>query len=396
MKHLTNLEIQGFVKRNLELDALLEFDDHLAACSECREALERVGVVYSDPQLASIFAIPEPHLTYEELTALVGDKAVAPWVTAHAASCNDCAREAAELRAFASELEANPRVEVQEISTSGSKLRRWRINPVWYALAASILVAVIAGAYWRNSLHPASEANIVASLWDGNAQLALDGNGQLRGANDLTAQQRDMLRSALMSGKVQAVLPPEFTGQKTETMLGAPLTGASFKVLSPVSLVSIDDRPTFRWEALNGATGYRVVIYGEGYQKVAESPILNETAWQTPVALPRGAVYTWSVTANLPHGTVHSPAPPQPEAIFKVISAEEATELQASAQEHAGDPLLLAALYARAGAIVEAQAQIDKLAGENPNNALVAQLKASLAESQTAQAPSPIKTNAAQ
>jgi hypothetical protein len=48
-------------------------------------------------------------------------------------------------------------------------------------------------------------------------------------------------------------------------------------------------------------------------------------------------------------------------------------------------------LYARAGAVDEARAQIDTLAAENPDSKLVRQLRASLP-----QEPSPIRKNDAQ
>ncbi len=90
-------------------------------------------------------------------------------------------------------------------------------------------------------------------------------------------------------------------------------------------------------------------------------------------------------------GTVVEPAPPQPEAAFKVLEADAAAELQQAVASHPHDALLLAVLYSRAGAVDEARAQIDALAAENPNSKLVAQLRESLL-----QLPSPIRTNDAQ
>jgi thioredoxin-like negative regulator of GroEL len=54
--------------------------------------------------------------------------------------------------------------------------------------------------------------------------------------------------------------------------------------------------------------------------------------------------------------------------------------------------LLLAELYAKAGAVDEARAELDLLAAENPNDATVKELKASLDQA----TPSPIKTKPAQ
>ena len=73
------------------------------------------------------------------------------------------------------------------------------------------------------------------------------------------------------------------------------------------------------------------------------------------------------------------------------MAAAAAAELE-TARRHAVGHLLLAVLYARAGALEEARAQVDLLADQNPGSSLAAKLKASLNQA----VPSPIKTNAAQ
>jgi hypothetical protein len=140
------------------------------------------------------------------------------------------------------------------------------------------------------------------------------------------------------------------------------------------------------------ATGYRVRVYASGYRKVAESPLQKALEWHSTIALPRGQVYSWTVTAEGPQGQVRQPAPPQPEAEFQVMAEGAAADLNAAASSHAANHLLLAVLYARAGALNEARAQVDQLAGQNPNSPLVAELRASLDQG----VPSPISRNAAQ
>jgi hypothetical protein len=205
---------------------------------------------------------------------------------------------------------------------------------------------------------------------------------------------RHALQAAMLTGRIDAVIPSKFTGRRTETMLGAPTPAADFNVLSPVDRVLIDDKVLFRWEPVVGASMYRVTVFDPAYRKVAESPAVPQTDWQMTTPLPRGVTYTWTVTAQKGNGTVRAPVPPQPEAVFKVASQDEAATISELEQTHPSDHLLLAVLYARAGALSEARDQLDLLAKDNPNSALVPRLKNSLA--QASQAASPTKTNPAQ
>ena len=137
------------------------------------------------------------------------------------------------------------------------------------------------------------------SLRDGNLKLSLDKSGQLHGADGLPEKERDALQAALTTGRLEADLPSNLAASKAETMLGDSAAAPLFKVTSPVDRVVSDDRPTFTWESMmRGASGYRVRVYAGGYRKVAESPVLHELSWQSPVALARGENYTWTVTAS--------------------------------------------------------------------------------------------------
>ncbi len=394
MKHATNSELRSFLEQDLPPARLLEFDDHFAACPQCRAALEREdGAGGKVAALQDAFAAAEPHLEYEQLRRMADGEPVSPEVGRHSASCAACASELEELRQFSAQLAATPRFSVVRIGTPAAPkhISFWRLHPVWSGLAAAVLLATVAGFYGRMAQHLPPVEPIVASLRDGAIQLSLDKSGRLHGDEDLAQEERDDLKAALQTGRLVAHLP-NLGSRRPETMLGAPMAAASFNVLSPLDQVVTKDRPSFVWEAMHGATGYRVRVYGAGYRKIVESPLLDGTQWQSAISLPRGESYTWTVTAESRHGEVRQPALPQPEAAFKIMAADAAAALNAAAQSHANDPLLLAVLYARAGAIDDARAQINLLAAQNPDNPRVAQLRASLAQG----APSPIKTNAAQ
>ncbi|MFZ0301303.1 MAG: hypothetical protein WAL75_01405 [Terracidiphilus sp.] len=392
MEHIFNPDLRTFLERHLPPDQVLVLDDHLAVCPECRAALEREA--QAGPAFAGLqadFIASETHLEYEQVLGLAEGKKVSAEVEFHATHCGSCAYQVEELRQFVAD--------TAEVSRSSSALQpvarraqilSWKPRLAWSALAATIILG--AGLYWQSSVHTTKSAATLASLRDGDYELSLDESGQLRGAEGLQPDQRQALRTALDSGRLAVKKISAFTAGQQETMLGAPVAPAPFKVISPLNRVVIDDRPTFTWEAMPAATGYRVRVYASGYRKIAESSLIRGTSWQAASALPRGQSYTWTVTAEGPKGEVRSPAPPQPEAEFKVIDAFTAAILGRASSSRGTDHLLLAVLYARAGVIDEARAQLDLLAVQNPGSKLVEQLKASLNQV----VPSPIRTNAAQ
>lgn len=393
MGHLEKPELRSFLQGKMPPEALLETDDHLAACSRCREALEieaQMGLSLTD--IDALLQPPAEHIEYVQLQQMVDNQSVPSSVANHVADCAMCSRELAELRQFAQQIASMPRSGAKIVAIDAK--RNWHMPAGWFALAAVLVLAVAAGLSWHNLTHLQHGSTALASLRDGKGQLTVDNAGKLLGAEDLPESDRAALRSAMTTGRIESVLPSRFAGQKQETMLGAPSAAPAFKVLSPVDRVLVNDLVDFKWEPVEGAVSYRVTIFDSEYKKIVESPSIQQTDWKSTKALPRGVVYTWAVIAQKRDGTVRAPAPPQPEAAFKVVSQDEAAKISEAVENHPSDHLMLAVLYARAGAIEEARSQLDQLSGDNPNSPLVAQLKASLTHAP--QAASPMKTNPAQ
>ena len=391
MDHLQKSELQSFLQGKMPPAALLECDDHLAACPRCRERLGiEAGLALSKANVKALLQSPLDHIEYEQLQRMVDNEPVPSAAVEHVAECLICSQELVELREFANKIASMPRSASKITSISGG--RRLHIPHSWFALAAVLVLAVAAGLFWVSLTHRTPAA--VASLSDGGGHLSLDRAGKLHGADGLPEADRHALQAAMLTGRIDGVIPSKFTGRRTETMLGAPTPAADFNVLSPVDRVLIDDKVLFRWEPVVGASMYRVTVFDPAYRKVAESPAIPQTDWQMTTPLPRGVTYTWTVTAQKGNGTVRAPVPPQPEAVFRVASQDEAATISELEQTHPSDHLLLAVLYARAGALSEARDQLDLLAKDNPNSALVPRLKNSLA--QASQAASPTKTNPAQ
>jgi hypothetical protein len=365
--HASQAELQAFLKGTMPPDRLLALDDHLAACPPCRAALE----AESQPTLLSAnvestFEPQGPHLNFEVLRALTQNRAVTEEDAIHAVTCTMCAAELADLRHFAAELAQTPRSNVVTITP---RPRPVYLRLAFYAALAACLALAATTVFFRHA-EPPVEA---LGLKDGAQQLSLDQTGQLHGADSLPNADRALLQAALQTGHLE--LPAQSPNvTRTETILGRKTATTSFSLIAPLTQSVLNLQPTFTWKVLPTATSYTVSIYASGYRKLMESPALTATTWRPESPLEPGSAYTWTVTAHTPSGPVREPAPPDAEAAFSVASIDQLAYLQ----DHAGDPLLLATVYARAGAITEARQQLDQVVAQNPGNALAIRLRDSL------------------
>jgi hypothetical protein len=142
---------------------------------------------------------------------------------------------------------------------------------------------------------------------------------------------------------------------KPGVLLGGTPEKRSFDLLAPMGTVVLTDQPVFRWTPLPGATTYVVSIFDEHFEKVAESPAVTGAEWRASTPLPRGKVLNWQVSATVRGTSIHAPKPPAAEARFEVASQEVAGRIEAIRRDHPGNPLLMAVLYANAGALDDAE-----------------------------------------
>jgi hypothetical protein len=149
-------------------------------------------------------------------------------------------------------------------------------------------------------------------------------------------------------------------------LLGGGAESKTFDLSAPIGTSVTMDRPTFRWQALPGATRYVVSVFDESFHRVAESPAVGATEWQPADSLPRGRIYIWQVTATVAGEAVRSPVPPAPEARFQVAGPQVAAAIEEARRSHPGNHLLLATLLARNGALDEAAVEVDQLAATDP------------------------------
>jgi hypothetical protein len=134
---------------------------------------------------------------------------------------------------------------------------------------------------------------------------------------------------------------------------GNPASIQSFTIVRPFATMVSNDRPTFSWTTLNGATSYRVSVFDANLRLIETSKPLDETQWMMPDHLEPGIVYTWTVTALKEGQEIVAPAPPA-RAEFKILGKPELHKLNhvvGRTRSHAARGVL----YAEAGLLDDAE-----------------------------------------
>lgn len=224
-----------------------------------------------------------------------------------------------------------------------------------------------------------SPARIVLVMNDKGRKVSLDEGDNLSGFADLPAELRLEIKEMLRTGKVRRPPPPaEFSGGGSTLLGDAAGDGLPFRLISPVSKVIRDNRPTFRWQGLKGADSYIVTVADARLDEVVSSEPLSATVWKMQKPLKYGDTYTWQVTAIRGGERVTSPVLPAPEAKFKVLTDEKVRALRWAEKTYAGSHLSLAVFYLRAGLSDEAERELKALARSNPQSPTAKSLLRSL------------------
>lgn len=220
----------------------------------------------------------------------------------------------------------------------------------------------------------------VVTLNDEGEEVAVDGQGNLNGLESLPASVRQAVRRSINSQRVQT--PPGLAGI-AEGDAGVLMSGSAesanngvpFALVAPVGKVVRESRPTLRWRPLAGAKSYMAVVVDANFSIVAQSPRLSSTVWTLDKSLPRGANYTWQVTAVRADGSeVVSPVSPAPQAKFRVMDESALDEVTRLERDGVRSHLARGVIYAGAGLIDEARAEFEALVRENPRSQLARKL----------------------
>lgn len=222
---------------------------------------------------------------------------------------------------------------------------------------------------------PPAVNDVVVSLNDKGREVLLDSSGQVTGIAGIPPRIELAIKEVLLAkgvGKPRVLTRLDGVLAK----LRAGETGKMpFKLLSPAGVVIAESRPTFRWAALDGATGYRVFIADlKGREAVVSEPLsANVSEWTPTKPLKRGRIYSWAVTATVNGKEVTSPGASGPEVKFKILEEEKARELRLLKKGRRSH-LALGVYYANAGMVAEAEREFQALANENPSSPIATKL----------------------
>jgi hypothetical protein len=225
-----------------------------------------------------------------------------------------------------------------------------------------------------------TSAQAALAIRDGGRVVSIDARGRATGLEGISAKWRREVESALRAGRVQRPVVLEGLNTETETLLGDSRKTAGAIVVAPVGAVVESDRPVFSWSASTPGAGYVVTVFDSKFRKVAQSSPLSQTQWRPAEPLRRGDTYVWKVTTLRGEEAIVSPAPPAPEARFKVLAETEAAELERARRLHPDSHLVLGVLYARAGLMSEAEKEFRALVESNPGSTVAQSLLRSVRE----------------
>jgi len=426
--HLSGDDLARYVARRMSPRELLSADDHLAVCEQCYAQLTHAAK--TDGGLATAVRAFEPsyvepsHLSYEQLESCA-DGSIGPVeleiAQSHLETCAQCAAELNTMREIATSGQVRVGRKARESAGMLARLPAWWRQP-WARLAlqasAVVVVSVLTGMLVtipyrtesaqlrarlaeleRNNEALKSEAaelepqiaelraendalrqrgtgDSVISLKDGGNDVTLDPAGNLLGL-ETTARYRQAIRDALVSGRVRLPAGIAELRDKSGTLMSGS-TGQGFKLLEPFGAVIENDRPTFKWTALEGVAGYTVAVFDSALKKVAESGSVQGTEWAPSTALARGQVYAWQVRAVKEGQEIVAPAPGAARARFKVLERAKLAEIASARQTRPQSHLLLGLIYADGGLLNEAEREFDALLKENPQSPVARGLLQSL------------------
>lgn len=435
-EHISDEIFARYARRNAGAPEILQVQTHIAACAACRAKLARIvdeekaftAAIHADFAFEDCMDDPAAHLDYEQLEFFVDDKLDGvdrEIATSHLAICAECAKDLHDLRMYREIAVAAP-AKVSEPIAESSKRFFWQkifdFGSVgsFAPIAAILLIAVFAGAWFfllrENSGGEIAQSNVnqnmaLSNFNAGNnspapdsspetsptispalpeaapknetqyalndGQLKIDDRGNvLAGAENLSPSTQNLIKQSLQSEKISVAnnLPGGSNSGVLMSERNAE-NGVPFALRAPIGKIILENQPELRWKPLPGAQNYSVAIVDEKFRVVAESGKLSGTSWKPSKALPRGANYSWQVTAVKADGAeTVSPSSPAPQARFRVVEQNLFDEISRLKQSGKPSRLALGVLYAKAGLRQEARIEFEKLLRENPASPLARKL----------------------
>ena len=374
--HLTSGQLTAYHERRLPAAELLAASDHLAGCDVCREALRQLGVSPAAQGAGEGAAT----LSYAELAGWLNDELdpiARREVAATLARSPQARAELADLARFREEMNTMPPRDhaAREVrpKVHAPAFSRWV-----FPLAAAVLLS--GAAMWWMASSTGGAADVV-TLHDGGRVLRFKEDGSSRELAGLPQPLAASVADAIRTGKLD--LHPEMArlAGQMGTLAGPEEESNMFSVLAPLATAVADPKPRFKWTAAEGASAYQINVVEEtsGALVASERLPAGSTEWTPAEPLPSGEVFQWEVQALRDEEVIaNTPAPPQPEARFRVLPEATVAELQETKRSAGGSQFVMGVANARAGLLDEALENFRALATENPDAPLLKELIAQL------------------
>jgi hypothetical protein len=412
--HISDEQLESFCARALKLSEMAETAEHIASCSRCQwrfqETLKRergdkpVSVSLS---LADWFR--HEHLDYDQLESFAENRLEAEdtaIINLHLETCALCREDVRSFLEFKKITEneiperraPEPRIPAPEKPVSERKPSANRWKPA-HAVAALVIIgsAILAATLFSRQGATGQQARIsetpqpastvssplsaaplpsesgtpnptdsgegaMESLVDGARTIRFTESGVVSGLENFPAETRRNITEALLTGE------PKRSAGLSE-LLSVAESGSSAGLQYPRRVVITEDRPTFRWAPVAGASSYQVRVSDLNGNQIANSGQLppDITQWKSSARLRRGVVYSWGVNATVNGEEVAA------RVSFKLLGGEKLGEL-AMLRDQYQSRLALGLFYIREGVLVEARREFELLLRDNPNSAIAAKL----------------------
>ena len=386
--HLSKENIENYLERSLSHEELPQINEHLYGCEACYHQFlgllekRRFPIVIDLDELSGLKGW---HIQGEDLKAYVEgrmDQLDLDYANLHLAECAWCREEVDNYSEFGTKIPYY--LSRRHVPLKQSIL--WnRYYPYLRVAALILLMLGSAIIFWSvvETKHSEVQEESVSESFEKERSLQTQSPEDTSSPSQPTTKSQEVFRQKTR----QSALPrpgskPSSTGNRLftdqqetdETLISRNLVmpsaieifdrsaiilrgngnhDKSFNIIGPYSTVISNDRPTFRWTALNGADSYTVSVYDADLNLVKTSDPLSETQWQVPKRLRRGELYTWMVTALKDGEEILAPSPPA-RVEFKVIEKAELVSLNRrimQTRSHAARGVLLA----EAGLLDEAE-----------------------------------------
>ena len=379
-EHPDTHELDLFMAHKLAPNEVLRVATHIGTCLSCRERI-------SHAKRRAAQAI-EPHLDYASLAAYVDETlAVAEReiVVQHLSVCPSCAREAQELTSFREDLTHPNNFPNRDAGLFLGMPRRiaWATAALLITITAAVLLLLL----WQRGKAPEITNNNnnstpeVVKNSNGNRPEIIDNrpnapdNGNVNANVPVgdAALYATVIKRALETQSIDPAPALLELAGRPSTLMGK-AAGETFTLLQPVGTVTLNNRPTFQWQPLNGATSYQVHVLDTAFKVVAESGLITATSWSPPTPLDRGVVYLWQVSAVKGGEVVSAPAAPRPEARFKILSGSKMREVQRAVKAQGDSPLALGIIYAHNGLLDDAEQEFQNALNRTQESATARKL----------------------